>query len=330
MSCCSASDVQVYETADTIPQSNKNVQVSEKTVLLQASNKYAEAAEERAWEMFCKWQHLADKKQNTMFSVRVVVLSFTVIGAGFQALGTLFANPEGIEKILAMVGGILIGVAPFLSRTFLTKANVERKVNSRLMAELVKAEVYKSIARVNQYENMDRYGRDEVFDTEYQNIIHKVQPSKEIRDEHAFSKYDTSEESMSFTQEMQKYLSNREFYIKTRIDIEIDDLQRRSSSLYRNAKFFDGIQNILSLISGAIGVGGGSLGIENKSGIWVSFFATAATALTAHIQSMQYEAKASKVSKCRQRVYSHFSYFLQFNIFSLFLLTTVAKCKART
>ncbi len=240
-----------------------------------------------------KWEVLATSKQDTMFIARIGVLCLAVIGASFQALGSLFESSE-MRSTLAMVGGFMIAAVPFISNKYLNETKVERRVNSRLMAELVKAEVYKSFARVGDYDK-DSDGRSRVFDAEYENIVQKVQPSKQILDEMTFSNYDTSDDKRKLIHEVEQCSSNKEFYMDKRVNGQIDWLHKRSSSFYKRAQMYKGLESVLSFLSGGIGISAGYLGMEVQFGVWVSFFTTAATAVAVHTQTMQHEARAAKV-----------------------------------
>lgn len=268
--------------------------VNETTGLISGSSSYYGDGEKRAWEKYNKWAHLADRKNNVMYTARVGVLSLTVTGAILQAFGTLFVEANPIGKTLSIIGGIFIGAVPFISQMFLTKQHVHDRVNSRLVAELVKAEVYKAIARADQY-NKDNYGRDQQFETALKDIITKVQPSKKLQNQISFSTFDTSTFEQDLISELEKYPTNRDFYLSARVDDQIKWLHKSSSNFYERSQWLSKAEAILSFVSGGIGVGGGSLGLENILGVWVSVIATAATAVTAHIHVMQYDAKATKV-----------------------------------
>lgn len=254
-----------------------------------------EHGEKKVWEESLKWEQLAARKEQEVNTARISALYLAVVGAALQTLGSQIASKGWICSVS---GGTCLGLVPVITSKFLNKNNIADKSNSRLIADLLRSEVYKSLAKVEPYGSHSRRG-------------HKL---KEVasRITESFTSDDLSNELMVVNFE-EKYLprvpddySYKAWYVENRLKSAVSLKRKRAEKKLRRSRCYKVLQFTLSTIGGLIGIVGGSISgssakqnvvsiIQGKLGVWVSVIAAAYAAISAHCESTKLDEEVSRL-----------------------------------
>jgi len=264
-----------------------------------------EHGEKKAWEESLKWEHLAARKEQEVNTARISALYLAVVGAGLQTLGSQIAS---IGWICSVSGGTCLGLVPIITSKFLNKNNVADKSNSRLIADLLRSEVYKSLAKVEPYGSHVRRGHNL---KEVASRITESFTSDDLNNELMVAKF--QEKLLPRVPDDYSY---KTWYVENRLKNAVHVKRKKAEKKLQRSRFYKVTQFTLSTIGGLIGIVGGSISgssekqeklsiIQGKLGVWVSVIAAAYAAISAHCESTKLDEEVSRLFHVVRRLEEH-------------------------
>lgn len=100
---------------------------------------------ERAWDLQQQWSAAANRAHERVDRFRRWNLLALVGAAVAGALGGLFNDQSAVVRTMAVSGAVLLAVAGFIQRRFLSTSHIETWLRARHASERLKADVWRSL-----------------------------------------------------------------------------------------------------------------------------------------------------------------------------------------
>ena len=263
------------------------------------------------------WSKFADKKKAKIEGIRNLVLGLTIAGAALQTLAT---QTPHIGWVIAMIGGICIGLVPWLSGKHLGRENIDEWTRGRSASQAIKGEVYTYRAGAAPYDGDDAVDH---LNTAYDAIKKDL---KDLLNAVALIDGDSKEPPGPL---------GRDEYIAQRVDDQAEDYYKdRAKTMAQKATKLRKVEYGLAIVAAIIGLALGSVGgfdamiadgaaagegtgagagaevpeeawgYFSAIGVWVAVLTTAAAAITAHISASRLDEQVSLYMAAREHLLS--------------------------
>jgi len=244
------------------------------------------------WEEQRKWTRIANNARGEITNAQNAVIYFSIIGAACQALSTLL---DTYAWAASSFGAICLAIVPVLKVTVLNKEKLNDRIDSRLLAEKLKALVYKVLVGVQDPKELV---------TNWNDIKHEHINSRLILLLAATSGDEKKIPRVPADQ------TPKEWYVKKRISREIEYRQEKIEELSKSILKLARTELQLTVAAAIMGAAstikdaGGTMAeyLQSSIGIWVAVITTASASLSTHIATSKAEAMVGKLSRAKEKL----------------------------
>jgi hypothetical protein len=250
----------------------------------------------RIWKRYRRWDQVAVKRKKVLHKWSRVEKYLSSAGA---ALTTGASQVGDWGWAAALLGGVFLGAAPMIRKTFLGPDQVSARTRSRVMVELLKREFYLFRSSVRPY---DEGSDEDLFQKILKNTVEITDSVEDLRSLYAVEISDKQEMPLKLDREgyIEKRLNGQCSYFRSKAKTHAEDGNRLTFIVYA----FGSIAALIGFLSGSFGgvsVAVDSSGARNKFaafvsgglGAWAAVFTTMAATVAGHnAQTKHHEVSA--------------------------------------